>query len=237
MIRIAIVEDTKEDASRFKEYLDQYQVESKEVFELKFFKSAIAFLDEYKCDFNIVFMDIDLPGMTGIDASKKLREKDPNVVLVFLTYLGKYAIKGYSVNAFDFLVKPITYYSFSTMLARAITKCNYEKGNEVTIATEGTIIKLDIFSILYVEVYSHQLTYHTDKGDFSKWGTLSSVEEELTKFGFAKGSPSYLINLRRISVINGNEVILDNGKNLFLSRGQKKDFAEKFTAFISGDGA
>ncbi len=235
MIRIAVVEDTKEDALILNGYIKRFQTENDELFEVKYFKSGLTFLHDYHADFDIVFMDIDLPGKNGLDISKELRERDSKVVLIFLTNLAKYAIKGYSVNAFDFVAKPITYYSFSTMLSRAITKCSYEKANEVTINNAGVLVKIDINSISFIEVDNHQLIYHTDNGDYQEWRSLSSIAEEFEKFGFAKGSSSYLINLRRVSVISGTQVVLNNKQVIYLSRGQKKEFAKKFTEFITGD--
>ncbi|MEG2640553.1 MAG: LytTR family DNA-binding domain-containing protein [Bacilli bacterium] len=236
MIKIAIVEDNKEDAKQFKEYIKQYQEEQKVIFDIKIFSSGIIFLEEYQGNFDIIFMDIDLPGQNGLETSKILRERDAKVVLIFLTNLAKYAIKGYSVNAFDFIAKPITYFSFSTMLKRALTKCSFEKGTDVTINNQGVIVKVDVDSILYIEVYNHRLIFHTDSGDFSEWKSLSSIENEYVSYGFAKGSASFLINLRRVKCIFGNQVSLDNGTPVYLSRSQKKLFAQKFSEFISGDG-
>jgi DNA-binding LytR/AlgR family response regulator len=236
MIHIAVVEDSKDDSNLFKQYLTQYQKENNCSFDVKFFSSGVAFLDEFRADYDIIFMDIDLPEMNGIDVSAKIRERDSEVVLIFLTNLAKYAIKGYSVNAFDFVAKPITYYSFSTMLKRAVNKCSYGKGEEVTINNSGSIIKVAVDQISYIEVYNHQLMFHTDKGDFSQWGSLSAIEKEFVDKGFAKSSSSQLVNLRRISVISGSQVTLDTKAVIYLSRSQKKDFALTFTEFIAGDG-
>ena len=236
MIRIAVVEDSKNDQELFRSYIEQFEKENETTFDVTFFSDGQEFLDRYRAEYNIVFMDINLPSMNGIDVSEKLRERDHQVVLIFLTNLAKYAIKGYSVNAFDFVAKPITYYSFSTMLKRAINKANYDKGNDITINNGGKILKLSIDEIHFVEVYNHQLIFHTDQGDYPQWGSLSSLEDEYLERGFAKGSSSQLINLRRVKVIAGSQVTLDTGKSLFLSRSQKKDFALKFTEFIAGDG-
>ncbi|MFA6624342.1 MAG: LytTR family DNA-binding domain-containing protein [Bacilli bacterium] len=236
MIRIAVVEDSKSDTSLFKEYVSKYQTENNSVFDVHYFNSGVSFLEEYKAEFDIIFMDIDLPEMNGLDVSAKLRERDSEVVLIFLTNLAKYAIKGYSVNAFDFVAKPITYYSFSTMLKRAINKCGYKIRNDITINNSGSIVKINVDEIAYIEVYNHQLVYHTDKGDYPQWGSLSSIEEEYIGYGFSKGNSSQLINLRRVSSISGSQVTLDNNKVIYLSRSQKKDFALRFTEFIAGDG-
>lgn len=235
MIRIAMVEDCKDDADLLAAFLARYEKEERTQFALTHYKSGLSFLENYHGDEDIIFMDIDLPEMNGLDVSKKLREKDATVVLVFLTNLAKYAIKGYAVNAFDFIAKPVTYYSFSTMLVRAIKKAQLESKEEVVISSGNHVVRLELRSIIYVEVFSHQLIYHTDSGDYREWRSLSSIEPAFLAHGFAKGSASSLINLRRIEALNGEEVTLENGAKIYLSRGQKKDFAAAFTAFLSGE--
>jgi len=235
MIRIAIVEDCKEDAEILESFLGRYESEEKTSFALTHYKSGVAFLENYHGDQDIIFMDIDLPGMNGLDVSRQLREKDETVVLVFLTNLAKYAIKGYAVNAFDFIAKPITYYSFSTMLRRAITRASLESKDEVMINSSGSLLRLPLISISYVEVFSHQVIYHTDNGDYSEWRSLSSIEANFLSHGFAKGSSSYLINLRRIKALTGEKVTLSDGKVIYISRRNKKEFAQTFAQFLAGE--
>lgn len=101
MIRIAIVEDETEIAETLKSYLKKFFSSLNTDIFTKHFDNAIKFLDQYRFDFDLVFMDINLPGIDGMRATKELREKDRNVTVIFVTSLAQYAIKGYEVNAFD----------------------------------------------------------------------------------------------------------------------------------------
>lgn len=127
MITIGIVEDQELDKQKIVEFIEKYKIENNVSITLKYYNNGNNFIEKYRSDCDIVFMDIDMPLINGFDASVELRKKDKKVVLIFITNLNQYAIKGYSVNAFDFVCKPINYYSFSTMLKRAISKANYEK--------------------------------------------------------------------------------------------------------------
>lgn len=238
MVTIGIVEDQKEDKEKITAFIDQYKKENNEQIVLKYYDNGNIFIEKYKSDCDIIFMDIDMPVLNGFDASVELRKKDKNVVLIFITNLNQYAINGYSVSAFDFVVKPINYYSFSTMLKRAITKANYEKNGEVVINSQGNIFKLDIKSITYIEVNDHQLVYHTDSGDYNVWGSLSSIKDEYIKNGFASGGYSCLINLRRVLSLNGDVVTINDEKHttLYLTRNYRKSFAQLLVEYISGDG-
>lgn len=235
MVNIAIVENSEKDFLELKKNLEKYSRNSDVKFEFSHFSNGLIFLKNYNVEYDIVFMDIDMPHMDGLEVAKKLREIDKKVVLIFITNLAQYAIKGYSVNAFDFIAKPFSYFNFSTMLQRAITKCNYEKKSEITINTPRKIVKVDLLEIIFVEVTNHRLTYLTDSGEYECWGSLKNIENNFLYSGFAKANSSCLINLRRVQELNRNEVRLDNGMIRYLSRGLKKEFCQKFAQFTFGE--
>ena len=237
MITIGIVEDQELDKQKIVEFIEKYKIENNVSITLKYYNNGNNFIEKYRSDCDIVFMDIDMPLINGFDASVELRKKDKKVVLIFITNLNQYAIKGYSVNAFDFVCKPINYYSFSTMLKRAISKAKYEKNNDIVLTTQNGIIKVDINEITYIEVNNHQLIYHVDNNEYNVWGSLSSIKDEYIKNGFASGNYSTLINLRRVFSLSGDEVILNDEKKtkLYLSRNYRKNFAQLFVEYNSGD--
>ncbi len=235
MTKIAIVENSDDDTQVLKNYLEKYSNENNTKFEFSFFPNGIIFLKDYTTEFDIVFMDIDMPHMNGLEVAKELREIDTKVILIFITNLAQYAIKGYSVNAFDFVAKPVLYYNFSTMLKKAMIKCNYEKKTEITINTPRKVVKIDLLEILYIEVSNHRLTYFTYTDEYECWGSLKNIENDFLYSGFAKANSSCLVNLRRVKELTGSEVKIDNGKVIYLSRGQKKDFCKKFAEFTFGE--
>lgn len=112
MIHIAIVEDVKAEADLLQGCLEQYRQDNHIVFQLHFFPDADTFLQTDTHTFDIVFMDVDMPGHNGIEASRVLRETNKTIVLLFVTNLAQYAIAGYEVDALDYILKPINYYSF-----------------------------------------------------------------------------------------------------------------------------
>lgn len=107
MIHIAIVEDVKAEADLLQGCLEQYRQDNHIVFQLHFFPDADTFLQTDTHTFDIVFMDVDMPGRNGIEASRVLRETNKTIVLLFVTNLAQYAIAGYEVDALDYILKPI----------------------------------------------------------------------------------------------------------------------------------
>ena len=123
MYRVAIVEDEWESFESIRKCFEEYTKEYGEAFNIIRFKNGMYFLGAYSSNFDIVIMDIDMPQMNGIQTAADLRKVDDKVVLIFVTFLAKYAIKGYAVDALDYVVKPVNYHTFKLKIARAIERC------------------------------------------------------------------------------------------------------------------
>lgn len=159
MVRIVIVEDDPEDLGRLMDCLHQFEAEQGERFSVKAFSNPSDFLDSYRLDCDLVFMDIELPLFNGVDAARQLREMDSVVTLIFITNMEQYAVNGYEVDALDFVVKPINYYRFSSMLRKALRTMGRRSEKEVTVQTAGSITRLRVSQIHYVEIRDHLLIY------------------------------------------------------------------------------
>ncbi len=119
-MNIAIVEDTDADAENLESCINRYMKENNLCCTVKRFKDGMDFLDKYSSIYDLIFMDVDMPYKNGINVSAKLREIDEAVTLVFVTRLKQYAIDGYSVDASDFLLKPIVYDVFAFHFKRVL---------------------------------------------------------------------------------------------------------------------
>lgn len=120
IVHIALVEDDVKAAETIQKYLDRYEAENQIKFDVTTFSNAIPLLENYTADYDIIFMDIRMPYMNGMDAAHRLRAIDSKVILIFITSLTQYAVAGYEVEALDYIVKPVNYYDFALKLARAI---------------------------------------------------------------------------------------------------------------------
>ena len=108
MWNIAIIEDEEAMSNQLVSYFAKFGKENNESFSFAIFNNAETFLKNYKKEYSVVLMDINLPGMNGMECVKKLREIDDTVLVVFVTNLSQFAVDGYEVKAFDFVVKPIS---------------------------------------------------------------------------------------------------------------------------------
>lgn len=234
MINVAIVEDEIEMQKVLKSYFDEFYKQFKQQFHIVCFDNPLQFLSNYNANYDLVLMDIELPHMNGIEVSHKLREIDKNVTLVFVTNMAQFAVEGYTVNAFDYIVKPVSYDDFSLKLERVIKKINNSRDDKIKILVNYSTKIVYLSHLKYVEVIGHKLIFHTIEENYETTGTLKSLEEKLCNKGFSKCNKCYLINLRFVSAIDGMSVICGND-NLQISYPKRKDFIRDLNNYL-GDG-
>ena len=202
MYRIAVVEDEQQYRDEVCQYIEQYATEHQLKFDVTTYTDGQEIVDDVQKHYDIIFFDIEMTQLNGMDAAKVIRERDVNVVMVFITNMAQYAIEGYEVGALDFVLKPIDYYGFSFRLARALGRVQKKQGNlEFAINTPGGIKKLNSNDIYYIEIENRFLVYHTAEGDFSQRGTLQSAEEMFQNYHFVKCNHWYLVNLKYVTEI------------------------------------
>lgn len=137
MINVAIVEDDKKAAERLSSFFSKYGAEHGIEFRTVHFESSVNFLSVYSCDYELIMMDIDMPEMNGMELVRRIRERDTEVMIIFVTNLAQYAVKGYEVDAFDFMVKPVTYAEFSMKMLRAVNCMRQRQGRNIWVSTRG----------------------------------------------------------------------------------------------------
>lgn len=233
MVRIAIVEDDRAYAKKLQGYLEQYRAEHQAALHCRVFHDGLAFLEGYHSDFDILLMDIEMPMLDGMSAARRVREADPHVVIMFITSMAQYAIRGYEVGALDFILKPVSYAVFSQKLQKAVRLANRNRQEHLLLPMNGTQRRVSIPLILYVEVAGHQLQIHTETGIYCVSLPLKKLEAELAGHPFAKCNQCYLVNLRHVEEFRGNTVVV-GGHTLQVSRPRRKDFQIALTNYYGG---
>jgi DNA-binding LytR/AlgR family response regulator len=232
MIRLAIVEDDTYVAETIKRYVTHYADENGHHIEITLYGDGDQIAENYQPNYDIILMDIQMAFMDGMTAAKIIREKDQAVVIIFITNMAEYAIRGYAVNAFDFMVKPIQYFSFSQKLDRAINRMvKKEKNNIIVHADDGTH-KLDVEDIFYVESQGHRLIFHVHTGSLNvKYVTMQNTEEKLAGLNFFRCNKGYLVNLEHVEAVADGFAIV-HGERLIISRGKRNAFMEALTEYV-----
>lgn len=234
--KIIIVEDEPECSSMLKDYIERYCAEENLSAEIRIFPSADQFLAGYTGDTDIVFMDICMDGTDGMTAAHKLREVDRNVILIFVTTMAKFAVEGYDVNAFNYIVKPIHYYEFRLKVEKAFRSLQGEN-RKICLLMNGEQHWLNYKDIVYIEVTNHYLNYHICDG--KKWtvyGSLKQLASTLSPDVFARCNACYIVNMSYVSGVKGFELELTTGDRLQISQSKRKQFMQALTRYFGGGG-
>lgn len=230
-INVAIVEDDLSSAQELKQFLSRFGESTDISFSVAHFSDATQFLRPYQPVYDIIFMDIRMPGIDGMSAAQKLRQVDPVTVLVFVTSVVQYAVKGYEVDATDFIVKPLRYPAFNMKMKRILRAVQARKEQGIVVTVDGSSRVIPAISIYYVEIADHNLTYHTVDGDYTVRGKLSSVEQRLPADSFFRCSASFLINLRYTTQVAGEDVYVA-GTPIRFSRAKKKELLTAIASYL-----
>lgn len=233
MIRIAIVDDEAQAAETLRGLLLRYGEAHQVQFEIETFKNAIIFLTNYQPVYDIVFCDIQMPHMDGMEAAEQLRKLDSETMLIFVTNMAQYAVHGYQVRAFDFLVKPLNEEAFALKLRRMLEHLASRNERKLLISSQGAQLCLSTRDIYYIEVSNHQLLYRTERGDYPVYGTLGAAQKELEGQGFALCNNCFLVNLRHVQKVYKHSVTVQ-GTELPISHPRRKAFLDALNAYIGG---
>ncbi len=232
-MKVAIIEDEKREQEVLRAYFSRLEDVDGVITNLKFFDTGDDFLDEFEFGkFDLILMDIDLNSrINGIETSQRLRKIDDQVILIFMTNLAQYAIEGYKVKAFDYIVKPISYFDFSQRMKIIYQHVQERVVQKIIIPNSDAKMVVNIKDIYYVEVNNHSLIYHTANGNIFSSGTLKQALNELGKYHFAQCNNCYLVNLAYVMEVNGYEVMV-KGENLLISHPRKKAFLQELSRYL-----
>ena len=231
-INIGIVEDSPKDAQRLAYYLKEFFEKDNQEYHTEFFDSGISFLDKYVPRFDIVFMDIEIPGMNGLDVAGELRELDKDVLLIFVTNMAQFAANGYDVDALGYIVKPVTYEGIVLKLQKAVQRLKQRNTSSIVVGNKNRCHKINVADIKYIEITGHSLTWHTINGIYTSTGSLKNIWGQLGD-EFAMCNQCYLVNLKYCEELNGMEVNV-GGEKLLISRYKRAEFLRCLNRYLNG---
>ena len=234
MVRVVIVEDEQAESERLQSLLERYSRENGMQFEVQTYTSSLTFLAEYNRTVDIVFMDIELPDVNGMEISRRLRKQDAAVMIVFVTNMAQFAVQGYEVAAQDFIVKPAQYGEFALKLAKALVQLDRQADRYIRLTCNGVVRCIGLNALYYVEVIEHLIIYHTEGGNIEVTGSLKAAEQQLAGRGFVRCNSCYLVNLRAVREVNDTDAVLVSGDRLRVSRSKRKAFLQALADFYGG---
>ena len=207
MLTIGICDDEKEIRDKIKNVVKKTMFDDDRDYRVKKFSSGEELLQENVGEIDILFLDILMGDINGMDTARKIRENDKNMEIIFITSLVDYISDGYEVRAYRYLLKPVD---------------------------DDGIKKIYQRDILYIEVLNRKVIIHSEKGNSETRQTLSEIKNELDSNMFYHCQKSFIVNLDYINKIKGYTAVLDNGKDIPIGRTKYKDLKEKFFWRLGG---
>lgn len=238
MFRIAVCDDEAVFIDTVKKYIADYLLKINEEFEIDTFSSGkeLVALGQEIEKYAIIFLDVNMEGIDGIETAKKIREYSAEIHIVFITAYLDYSLEGYKVNAERYLLKN------NVNLEESIGECMdsiVEKIRRTDLKRRFVFHQCEtdvsLEKIIYIESRLHRLEFHLTEGGekmFSMYGKLNVLEKELQTSGFVRIHQSYLVNLKHIKKVAGYHVILSNGQSLSVPKTKYREVKNTFIAFI-----
>lgn len=235
MTRIAIVEDEAAVQEQLTGYVQRYTRQYGTPFEVTVFGSGVEILEDYRPVYDIIFLDVEMPHLDGMETARRIRALDSDVLLIFITNMAQYAIKGYAVGALDYVLKPVPYFAFSQQLQKAVNQLARRARHYLAVPVDGGMRRLDTAAIYYMESDGHKVCFYTEDGDFTASGALKSFEGKLAGRPFARCNSGYLVNLAQVRGVQQGEVQV-GPHTLQISRPRRKAFLAALADYIGGEG-
>ena len=226
-LNIAVIDDNQTDTKYVSGLVNLWAEAASHTVRIRAFQSAEEFLFHYEedKDFDILLLDIEMGGMNGVELAKKIRQDECLVQMVFITGFPDFMAEGYEVSALHYLMKPVIEEKLYRVLDKAVG--NLEKAEKrLCVTFERQTVFVPLRQILYIEAQKQYVEIYCADTDYRMKDSLSNVEKQLDEY-FFKCHRSFLVNLRHVSQIKSNCVVLKNGTEVPISRGMAEQIGKE----------
>lgn len=193
-------------------------------------------LSEYDQDFDILFLDIKMAVMDGLETAKLLKERGREFILIFITSAEEYVYDAFDLEAFQYLVKPVDDEKLERVLFSAVNKKIRPRENFLILSRNRQVSKINLDDVLYFEITGRIIRIHFKDRCTDYYEKISDLERKLSALDFFRCHKSYLVNLKLVREFTKTEIIMENGERLFLSRRRAQEFSRAFLSCLKRQG-
>lgn len=233
-MEIAVVDDEKVIREHIREMIENQKPDC----DVACFSSGKELLNAAK-PFEIIFLDIQMDGINGIEAAKEVREKNADTVLIFITGIKEYVFEALDIYAFHYLLKPVAEQKFTEVFEQALREAglrNMRRKKQLFINTRNKGITIDADDILYIESISRKVEIHTTQGVIEAYGALSELETQLGGT-FYRCHRGYLVNMAHIKEYKSDGITLTGGNTIYLAKKKYGEFVNAYMWYLQNGGA
>ena len=224
MIIVAICDDSDKDRKHLQECISGYMQQEKADMILHTYASGEEMEEALQSiRFDLVFLDIYMHALSGIDLAKKVREASESTLIVFSTSSRDHAIDAYSFRAFQYLLKPLNPVAVNRVLKESIEHMQQHKTVEYLLPTDDGMRKVYLDDIYYIESSVRKTIIHFEDATCICPYNINTLESKLRPYGFVRSHRSFVVNLCKVTSVHQGEIALKNGECVFLSKYKQKE--------------
>ena len=234
MIEIAVCDDDKFTVDYIVNTLTHISKKNNLYINIHTFTSGMDFILNYNPSksYDIIFLDILLDSLNGIDIAKHIRENNDITKIIFISSSSEYILDGYDVEASNYLIKPLDYEKLNKVFIKAI-KSLYNTNSKLLKINHGSkTITLPLSKVLYFEVYNRKVIAILDNSTIEFYSRLSDIEVLISKYNFVRCHRSYLVNVCKISQLSSSEITLNNFAKIPIGKKYINNVENAFFKFI-----
>ena len=235
MISIAVCDDEMLDGCNMAKDIKEILRKTGTSFIVRQFQSGSDLLNAIE-NFDIIFLDIIMDELSGMKTAQILREKAFEKILIFMSASRDYVFEAYDVEAFQYLVKPVSYVKLGCVLQKAVRKLERHSQEFILISQDRTRKKVLLEEIYYFEIRGRVISVHGTDGIFDYYEQIGILEKELKGKGFFRCHKSFLINLKYVNSYNRQEVILDTGEKIPIAKRRYEAFCQETLEYMKKSG-
>ena len=234
MMKIAICDNEHMIQETVKQYIKQYEKNYQKKYEITCFKSGEELLNTHE-RFQLIFLDIEMENMNGMETAERIRETDVDVVIVILSGYAKYKHKAYSLHVFDYLDKPFKEKDIYHVLQEVERYHSKQDYTYFSLRTKQGFIKLKQEEIVFIEYRNRTTWIHTMAKSYETTYTIAQLMEKLEDYDFYSPHRAFIVNLYHVSSYTSTIITLDNHTRteIPISQLKTKEFKERILQYLT----
>lgn len=233
MIKAAIVEDAPEQRAQLRDYVEQFFAQHGEPVQVLEYEDGLAVVEGYPEGLQLLLLDIDMPRMNGLDAAQAVRERDESVLIIFITNMVQYALRGYAVDAMDFMIKPVTAYSCRPTFERVLKRLRQHRGQRIEVKCHKNTVVVNLNDLEYAETAGRGLLLHLKSGPLTVSESIQSFETRTQGMGLFRCHTSFLVNIAFVDRLDKADALVA-GQRIPVSKYRRGDFLLAMAQYMGG---
>lgn len=240
MIRAAFCDDDRSVLNELQVLMDGYREERNQKIICTAFNSPLELIAQIEkgMRFDVLFLDVLMPGVDGIETAQEIRAYDSAMKIIFLTSSAEYAVQSYTVNAYFYQMKPICQENFYRLMDSVIGECEKAQKENLIIKSRRGVTQIELDQLIYCEVRSRTLAFHMQNGEVIEGaGGMDDLSRQLAEYdNFLRVHRSYLVNMEYIKTISYKAVLMINQDEIPVPHGKCSEIKNQYLEYVFSKG-